>query len=117
MESLEVSDSQAAAVAKAPRVTLDDIKSSIKVAYYTTAAAAIDEVKDKDIDKAMSLLTVCFVVTQNNFIVIGKSAPAAPENFNAELGKKFAYEDCIRQLWPLMGYALRDRLHNSLKGN
>jgi hypothetical protein len=42
--------------------------------------------------------------------VIGKSAPASPENFNAELGKKFAYEDAVRQLWPLMGFALRDRL-------
>ena len=29
---------------------------------------------------------------------------------NAELGAKFAKEDAVRQLWPLMGFALRDRL-------
>ena len=28
----------------------------------------------------------------------------------SELGRKLAYEDCIRQLWPLMGFSLRDRL-------
>jgi hypothetical protein len=37
-------------------------------------------------------------------------ARASPENFNADLGRKFAYEDAVRQLWPLMGYALRDKL-------
>jgi hypothetical protein len=47
---------------------------------------------------------------KNGFIVIGHSAPASPENFNAELGRKFAYENAIRQLWPLMGFALRERL-------
>lgn len=47
---------------------------------------------------------------RNGFIMVGKSAPTSPENFNAELGRKLAYEDCIRQLWPLMGFALRDRL-------
>lgn len=42
--------------------------------------------------------------------VIGKAAPASPENFSAEPGRKFAYEDAIRRLWPLMGYALKERL-------
>ena len=47
---------------------------------------------------------------RNGFTIIGKSAPASPANFNAEFGQKLAYEDCIRQLWPLMGFSLRDRL-------
>jgi hypothetical protein len=55
-------------------------------------------------------LSICLLVMKNGFVVIGKSAPASPENFNRELGKKFAYEDAVRQLWPLMGFALRDRL-------
>jgi len=41
---------------------------------------------------------------------VGKSAPASADNFNADLGRKLAYEDAIRQLWPLMGFALRERL-------
>ena len=47
---------------------------------------------------------------RNGFTVIGKSAPASPENFDAAKGKLFAYEDAIKQLWPLEGYALRERL-------
>ncbi len=47
---------------------------------------------------------------QNGFTVIGKSAPASPENFDPEKGKRFAYEDAVKQLWPLEGYALRERL-------
>jgi hypothetical protein len=54
---------------------------------------------------------------RNGFTVIGKSAPASAANFNAELGKKLAYEDAIRQLWPLMGFSLRDRLHRGEQGS
>jgi len=49
-------------------------------------------------------------VTRNGFTLIGKSAPASPDNFDPVLGRKLAYEDAVRQLWPLMGYALRDKL-------
>jgi hypothetical protein len=58
----------------------------------------------------LKLLSVCMLVMRNGFTVIGTSAPASPENFNAELGRKLAYENAIRQLWPLMGFALRDKL-------
>ena len=55
-------------------------------------------------------LTVCLIILRNGFCVIGKSAPADPNNFNVELGRKFAREDAIRQIWPLMGYAKREEL-------
>lgn len=58
----------------------------------------------------LKILSICIVVMSNGFTVVGKSAPASPENFNAEFGRELAYKDCIRQLWPLMGFALRDRL-------
>lgn len=106
--SIEHTDAESAAVATHPRVTLADIKSSINAEYYTTAAAAVG--KDVPICAGMDAMTVCFLVMKNGFIVIGKSAPASPENFNAELGRKLAYEDAVRQLWPLMGFALRDKL-------
>ncbi len=47
---------------------------------------------------------------QNGFTIIGKSAPASPENYDADLGKRLAYEDAVRQAWPLEGYALRSVL-------
>jgi len=107
MDSLQVTDAASAAVAVAPRVQLKDIEAAIAGVFYTTAA---DACPGAPVSKNMALLTMCIIEMANGFIVVGKSAPASPENFNADLGKKFAYEDAIRQLWPLMGFALRDRL-------
>lgn len=59
---------------------------------------------------SLRLLSICLLVMRNGFTIVGKSAPASAANFDPELGRKFAYEDAVRQLWPLMGYALRDRL-------
>lgn len=111
MSSLEVTDRQSAAVATAPRVALADIEAAIAGIYYTTAERALsDEAISFEHLKPLSLLSICVVVMRNGFIVVGKSAPASPENFNRDLGRRFAYEDAVRQLWPLMGFALRDRL-------
>ena len=109
--SLQATDAASEAVAVAPRVRLADIEAAIEGVYYTTAQRALsDEVIEIDHLAQLSLLTICVVVMRNGFTVIGKSAPASPENFNADLGKRLAYEDAVRQLWPLMGFALRERL-------
>lgn len=107
--SIQATDAESAAVAKAPRVALADIEGSIAATYSFTADKAIDAMSMPGVDE-LKLLSICILVMKNGFVVIGKSAPASPENFNAELGGKFAYEDAIRQLWPLMGFALRDKL-------
>jgi succinyl-CoA synthetase alpha subunit len=108
MDSLQTTDAAAAAVAVAPRVQLKDIEAAIKARYDMTAANAVGE--NVPHVPELDLLSICILVMQNGFTVIGKSAPASAENFNADLGRKFAYEDAIRQLWPLMGFALRDKL-------
>lgn len=107
--SLEQSDAAAASVAVAPRVALADIEAAISARYDFTADQAVGALDMPPIEP-LKLLSVCILVMQNGFTVIGKSAPASAENFDAELGRRFAYEDAIRQLWPLMGFALRDRL-------
>jgi hypothetical protein len=55
-------------------------------------------------------LTVCALTLKNGFQVVGKSAPASPENFDAELGKKIAHDDARNQIWALEGYRLRSHL-------
>lgn len=111
MDSLKVTDDASKAVATAPRVALVDIEAAIGGVYYTTGQRAVaDEALSAEHLQPLGLLTICILVMRNGFTVIGKSAPASPENFNADLGRRFAYEDAIRQLWPLMGFALRDRL-------
>lgn len=111
MSSLQETDRQSAAVAVAPRITLAEIEASIIQKYFVTgydAATASDNLGDP-VDE-LKTLTLCIVVMDNGFTIVGKAAPASPQNFNAELGRKFAYEDAVRQVWPLMGFALRDKL-------
>ena len=106
--SLEVTDQASRAVATAPRVALADIEAAISARYDLTADKAIGD--NIPSHSALALLSICILVMRNGFTVIGKSAPASADNFNPELGCQFAYEDAVRQLWPLMGYALREKL-------
>jgi len=95
MESLKITEAESAAIAVAPRVTLDSMEAKIESETYTM----ID-----------GILTLCTLKMANGFYVTGESAPASPANFNAELGRKFARENAIRQIWKLEGYALREKL-------
>ena len=114
MNSLETGDAEAAAVAVAPRVSLASMEAKIKAEYWFTAADAVAEMQHgaMPLCDELRLLTLCVLVLDNGWTLVGKSAPASAANFNAELGRKFAREDAIRQLWPLEGYALRCRLAN-----
>ena len=108
--SLEASDAAAKAVQQTPnRVSLDSMNAKIAAEYYFTADEAVMG-KGYPIVDGLSVMTICILKMQNGYIMVGKSAPADPANFNAELGRKFAREDAIRQLWPLEGYALREKL-------
>ena len=96
--SLEIGDEVAAAAQKTPnRVTLDSMKAKIKGVEFINP-------------KTIPHLTLAIVSLTNGFSLVGKSAPADPDNFDVEVGKKFAKEDAIRQMWPLEGYLLRENL-------
>ena len=107
--TLQATEAECAANAIAPRVSLSDIENAVAAQYEFTAAKAIAALGAPG-HKSLELLSICLLVMKNGFTVIGKSAPASADNFNADLGRKLAYEDAIRQLWPLMGFALRERL-------
>jgi hypothetical protein len=99
----------------APRVTPADIEAAIASEHYFTAAqgvsgAALAATAPVAIPRELELLTFCVLVMRNGFTVVGKSACASPENFDAELGRKIARQDAINQCWPLLGYELRSRL-------
>lgn len=98
MGSLEDSDKQAADVQKTPnRVSLDSIKAKIIKEEYTHPVM-------------IPHMTICLLMVSNGFVVLGKSTPADVDNFNEALGKQFAYEDAVRQLWPLEAYLLREKM-------
>lgn len=106
----------------APRVTPADIEANIEAniasEHYFTAADGVlgaSEMGTRPAGRARSLelLTFCVLVLRNGFTVTGESACASPENFDAELGRKIARENAKNKLWPLMGYALKERLHSA----
>jgi len=112
--SLTATEALSAKGATHPRVSLDDMKAKIAETHYFRAGDAIygGSVAGLDLSKPhpLYILTICLLVMQNGFTIIGKAAPASPENFDPEKGETFAFEDAINQLWPLEGYALRERL-------
>lgn len=111
--SLEAQDARAAQGATAPRVTIRDIENNIASVHYLNAGTAIVLCGEDDhAPPSAELLTLCIMVCKNGFTVVGKSACASPENFDPAKGREIAYDDAIEQLWPLMGYALRERLAN-----
>lgn len=114
----------------APRVTPADIESNIAHEYFFTAAqgivgsvAAGIEAKEavpygaeqlvEILDGPASLLTFCVIVLSNGFTVTGESACASPENFDAVIGRKIARQNAVQKIWPLMGYALKQQLHDA----
>jgi hypothetical protein len=57
--------------------------------------------------------TICAMKLNNGFIVVGSSACASPENFDAEIGKNIAYDNAREQIWALEGYILCDSIWRS----
>ena len=100
---------------KFPRITPEDIEANIEIAYYFTGENALQFAGQNGspfyAHKSMKLLTFCVLVLKNGFTVTGESACASPENFNYDIGCKVARENAINKVWPLMGYELKQRLH------
>lgn len=95
----------------APRVTPADIEANIVAEYYFTAKDGIVGCEGATPSHSqLGLLTFCVLVLQNGFTVVGKSACASPENFDAELGRKIARQDAVDDIWTLMGYELRSKI-------
>lgn len=91
----------------APRLNPGHIDAQISAEYWGRAS---DLFKGSPLLPGMECLTVCVLVLKNGFTIVGKSACASPENYDAELGYKIARDDARRQIWALEGYRLRSHL-------
>lgn len=107
----------------APRVTPAELQANIDSEHYFTAfdgvlgayrnggdAHPAGGSPSTQTGSALNLLTFCVLVLKNGFTVTGESACASHENFNAEIGRKIARKNAEQKIWPLMGYALKQRL-------
>lgn len=94
----------------AARVTPADLQDNIAAEYSFTVDKAVGA--GVPLMPGLELLTICVLVLKNGFTVTGESACASPENFDAEIGRKIARQNAEQKIWPLMGYALKQRLHD-----
>ena len=83
----------------APRVTAEHLESVIVSEQYHVFQN--------------TTFTACLLTLKNGYTVLGESACASPENFNAELGRKIARDNAKNKIWSLEGYLLRQRLSES----
>ena len=103
----------------APRVTPADVEENIASEYFFTESDGVSVEAAKSpafcFETSLSLLTFCVLVLRNGFTVTGESACASPENFDAELGRKIARQNAVAKIWPLLGFSLKQKLHEAAK--
>lgn len=80
----------------APRLSPDQINQAIRSTQYWRPEN--------------TTLTVCVLTLKNGTAVVGESACVSPENFDAEIGKKIAFDNAKQKVWSLEGYLLKQRL-------
>ncbi len=84
----------------APRVTRDDMIANI----------AHTEIV-KHVSVTGQVLRWAIITTKNGFAVTGKpSCAVSSENDDEAIGKQIALTNAEDELWPLMGYALKEKL-------
>lgn len=98
----------------APRLTPELIDSKIKAVEYILPRDVCKRdngVEVFDAPPPLQTLTFCILTLENGFTVTGESACASPENFDAEIGKKIAYDNAREKIWLLEGYLLKEKLY------
>lgn len=84
----------------APRVSLAELEANIQDIEIV-----------KHVSKSGQVLRWAVLTTRSGFAVTGRpSASVSAENDDWEIGERVATENARLELWPLMGYALRERL-------
>lgn len=84
----------------APRVRPADIAANISTVEYV-----------KHVSAGGQVLRWAVITTSSGYAVVGRpSVAVSPENDDTEIGEKVALENSKNELWPLMGYALKNKL-------
>jgi len=77
-------------------VSLNDIQEKVKRTTYTVLSD--------------TTTTICQLHMENGYVVLGTSACVDRKEYNQALGEKYAYEDAIKNAWPLEGYLLAEEI-------
>jgi hypothetical protein len=109
---------------KKTHVTLEDIEANIVEEWYFTAwdgaqlaywgssdpANPKPEEGQPDRDGPLGRLTFCVLVLKNGFTVTGEVAFPSVVEVDPAFARNLAREAAIERVWPLMGYALAEKL-------
>ena len=68
------------------------------------------EIKEVEYNRLGGTITHCTIHTKSGFTFTGESACVDPNNYNKELGEKFAYENAFEKLWLPYGFWLHKAL-------
>lgn len=101
-----------------PNVTPADVDACIASEHYFTAADGAGRLSRTSEDvgagglipSTLYLLTFCVLVTHNGHTVVGEAHCQDPAKFSTTIGREAARADAVRQLWPMVVYAARERL-------
>ena len=89
----------------APRITLEALNANIKHVEYV-----------KHVTVTGKVLRWAILTVFHGYGVTGDpSCSASVANDNQQIGDSIAYENAKRNLWPLMGYTLSERLAGELE--
>lgn len=101
------------------RVTMRDVEDSISHCYYVTGHEAVSRYYyvGTDYQESLKTLTLCILVLNNGYTVVGKSAYVDPNMFDALKGRELAFEDAVSQVYPLLAFLMKtDMYHEDLDG-
>lgn len=79
------------------KVTLEQIESKIKGETYLVLPDG--------------RTTLCILNLENGYTIKGLSACVDPAEFDLALGRQYARQDAVNQIWPLEGYLLAEKMY------
>ncbi|MBN9477404.1 MAG: hypothetical protein ABS43_03735 [Bordetella sp. SCN 67-23] len=83
-----------------PTLTRDDVEAAIKEEHYHVFPG--------------TTMTVCCLVLQNGFSVIGKSNSLLAERFDAQIGRQAARDMALEHVWEVEAYLFKQELADAL---
>lgn len=78
--------------------------------YFLSEDQMRDEIADvRYMNVEDTTLTICVIILKNGYTVTGESSCIDPSKFNAEIGKKIAYDNAFNKLWGILGYVKKQQ--------
>jgi len=82
----------------------------VESVHYFTVRDGVMAAGAVECHEALSRLTLCALVLDSGFVVLGQSAVLVPEDYDAETGRRRARMNAYQNLAPLVAFTLLDKI-------